>query len=80
MMNMEQWFFMKMLFFLLETTKLTNNTAEFVIVLFNKNTCEAINIIVIYKPPRMQILFFLSILKNVNKYTFEFLYNYSRRF
>jgi hypothetical protein len=52
--------------FLLETINITNNSAEFLIILFNKNTCEAINIIVIYKPPRMQIHFFLSIFKNVN--------------
>ncbi len=43
--------------FLLETINITNNSAEFLIILFNKNTCEAINIIVIYKPPRMQIHF-----------------------
>ncbi len=47
--------------FLLRTTNITNNSAEFIIILFNKNTCEAINIIVIYKPPRTQILFFLCI-------------------
>lgn len=43
--------------FLLETINITNNSAEFLIILFNKNTCEAINIIVIYKPPRMEIHF-----------------------
>lgn len=51
--------------FLSKATTITNNDVEFIIAFFNKDTWKAINIITIYKPPRMWILSFLSILKKM---------------
>jgi hypothetical protein len=38
---------------------------EFFIVFFNENTREALYIIAIYKPPQMNVIFFISILENI---------------
>ncbi len=50
---------------LTKNTKITNSSAEFITTLFNDNTWEALYIITIYKPPKMQVSHFNSILKNI---------------
>jgi len=48
-----------------KVTTITNNCVEFIIMLFNKYTHKTINMVIIYKPPKMGILIFLSILKKM---------------
>jgi len=53
--------------FLSQTTSTTNSSAEFITTSFNKNTRENIYIIVVYKPPKMKILYSNSILETILK-------------
>ncbi len=46
------------------TTSTTNASAKFIFASFNQNTWEVIHVIAIYKPPKMQISYFISIKKN----------------
>jgi len=48
-----------------KTTTITNTDVEFIIAFFNKDTWKSIIVITIYKPPRMWILSFLSILEKM---------------
>jgi hypothetical protein len=61
---MEQWFLYDNVVSLSKTIAITNNNVKFIIALFNKDTHESINIIPVYKPPKMQF-FFLSILEKM---------------
>jgi hypothetical protein len=49
---------------LIENTTITNFGVEFITMLFNDNTREALYIIVIYKQPKMQVSHFNFILEN----------------
>ncbi len=53
--------------FLSQTTSTTNSIAEFITTSFNKNTRENLYIIVVYKPPKMKILYSNSILETILK-------------
>jgi hypothetical protein len=46
-----------------QTTSTTNLGVEFIITSFNKNMWEALYIITVYKPPKMKIIYFNSILE-----------------
>jgi hypothetical protein len=48
---------------LLNTISTTNVNAEFIVATFNQNTWEVMHVIVIYKPLKMHISYFISILK-----------------
>jgi len=50
---------------LTKKTIITNSGVEFIPALFNDNTQEALYIIAIYKPPKMQVSHFNSIIKNI---------------
>jgi hypothetical protein len=50
---------------LIENTTITNSSVEFIITLFNDNTQEALYIITIYKPPKMQVSHFNSIVESI---------------
>ncbi len=51
--------------FLSHTFSKTNSSVEFLIVFFNENTQQLLYIIVIYKPPQMNVNFFISILEKM---------------
>jgi hypothetical protein len=46
---------------------LTNVGAEFITALFNHNTREALYLITVYKPPKMQVIHFCCILETIIK-------------
>ncbi len=50
---------------LTKSTTITNYDVKFITTLFNDNTWEALYIIAIYKPPKMQVPHFNSILENI---------------
>ncbi len=50
---------------LIEITIITNSGVEFITALFNDNTRKTLYIIAIYKPPKMQVSHFNSILENI---------------
>jgi hypothetical protein len=49
----------------IQNTIIANSSAEFITTLFNDNTREALYIIAVYKPPKMQVSHFNYILENV---------------
>jgi hypothetical protein len=49
----------------IEITIITNSGVEFITALFNDNTRKTLYIIAIYKPPKMQVSHFNSILENI---------------
>jgi hypothetical protein len=51
--------------FLSHTFSKKNSSIRFLISLSNENTRQALYIIVIYKPPQMNAIFFISILENI---------------
>ncbi len=53
--------------FLSQTTSTTNSGVEFIITSLNKNTQEALYIIIVYKPPKMKIIYSNSILETILK-------------
>jgi hypothetical protein len=55
------------MFILSNTTSTRNADAEFIYAGFNQNTREVIHVITIYKPPKMRISYFISILKKIWK-------------
>ncbi len=48
---------------LLYTISITNSSAKILIATLKKNTQKVVHIITIYKPPKMQISYFISILE-----------------
>ncbi len=48
---------------LLDTISITNSSAKILIATFFKNTQKVVHIITIYKPQKMQISYFISILE-----------------
>jgi hypothetical protein len=50
------------MFILSNTTSTINVSTKFISTSFNQYTQEAIHVIAIYKPPKMQISYFISIL------------------
>jgi hypothetical protein len=56
---------------LTQTNLLTNVGVEFIIALFNNNTQEALYLIAVYKPLKMQVNYFCCILKTIIKQMFQ---------
>jgi hypothetical protein len=50
---------------LIEITTITNSSVEFITTFFNDNTQEGLYVITIYKPLKMQVSHFNSILENI---------------
>jgi hypothetical protein len=50
---------------LTKNTTITNFGAKFITTLFNNNTRQTLYIIAIYKPPKMQVSHFNSIVENI---------------
>jgi hypothetical protein len=52
---------------LIENTTITNSNAKFITTLFNENTQKILYIIVIYKPPKMQVSYFSFIFLKIRQ-------------
>jgi hypothetical protein len=67
MNHMEQWCFMMRQCFYHKQISTTNSNAKFITTWFNKNTQKALCIIVVYKPSKMKIIYFNSMLETIFK-------------
>jgi hypothetical protein len=56
---------------LTQTNLLKNVGVEFIIALFNNNTQEALYLIAVYKPLKMQVNYFCYILETIIKQMFQ---------
>ncbi len=50
---------------LLDTISIINSSAKILIATFQEKTQKVVHIITIYKPPKMQIFYFISILETI---------------
>ncbi len=47
------------------TTSITNSNAKFIVATFNESMWKILHIITIYKPPKLQVPYFVFILKSI---------------